>query len=220
MAKSLSESFREVKAHGNRKLLLKGDGVGNLMGHVDVIPKVDISDMSQSGEEHHAYGTSRRKGKHGILHHVTRRLGAFNTHEEAVAAVKKFHKIEESTSAKGKLSEGDIINEALYQHVLESWYGNSSPLAHKSYTIGRGLAAGDDKSAMALRDKLYAVHQRHSEIADSLGREMDNLHGAKPGTPEAKRYNELGDKRDRHATLSNRAYAAAKGISSGQIAKK
>lgn len=310
MAKqTLSEGINQIKAHGNRTLLMKGKEAGDLVGHVDIVPRVDVTTMADKGEGHHAYAVSKRKGKHGISHYVTRRLGEFNTHDEAVAAIKKFHKIEEGVSA--KKTEGDIIQECIQafmceaepesehepfpssdfkkvklgtmgKHTLshvtrlkdnrsfyhlsddwrsdypihhshndqvafdnpeyfpkkvvswasdlvrkhakgtlkESWYGNSSPLSHPSYTTGKSIGTADPVSASGLRDKLYSVHQRHSEIADSLGREMDKLDGAKPGTPEYTRYHELGDKRSRHASLSNRAYAAFRGISSGQRAKK
>jgi hypothetical protein len=486
MAKqTLAEGINQIKAHGNRTILMKGKEAGDLVGHVDVIPRVDVTTMADKGEGHHAYAVSKRKGKHGISHYVTRRLGEFNTHDEAVAAVKKFHKIEEGVSVPTKKSEGDIITEAIDTHLQEqigdskitklnrimqktmrnsmknmlkggrakeagneeefdkqfkkfkhnlsryasvrphqdaeekaqdqiekakraasqygglseaaesehepfpskdfkkvklgtkgkhtlshvtrlkdnhsfyhlsddwrsdypvhyshtdrvgfdnpeffpkkvvswasdlvkkhakgtvsegteslieenykarlkklgfseqipaqtkdglsgvyrfdhpdyeiearpkadpgkdfkytikdkrtgrrhvsqhltrvekfltdkgalkeAWYGNSSFLSHPSYTTGKSIGTADPGSASGLRDKLYSVHQRHSEIADSLGREMDKLDGAKPGTPEYTRYHELGDKRSRHARLSNRAYAAFRGISTGQRAKK
>lgn len=84
------------KAHGNRHLVMKGTKVGGMLGHVDMVPHVNLTDMSNdpSKDGHHAYGVKYRKGKGGILHAVTHRLGEFNTHDAAVAAVKKFHKID------------------------------------------------------------------------------------------------------------------------------
>lgn len=94
-----------LKAHGNRHLVMKGQKTGGMLGHVDRIPNVNMADMSSdpSKDGHHAYGVKYRKGKHGIMHSVTHRLGEFPSHEEAVAAVKKFHKINESILSESKL---------------------------------------------------------------------------------------------------------------------
>lgn len=85
-----------MKAHGNRHLVMKGVRAGGMLGHVDLIPHVNLTDMSNDPEKdgHHAYAVKYRKGKHGIIHAVTHRLGEFNTHDAAVAAIKKFHKVD------------------------------------------------------------------------------------------------------------------------------
>jgi hypothetical protein len=83
------------KAHGNRHLVMKGKKVGGLLGHIDRIPNVNLDDMSSSPETdgHHAYGLEWKTGKSGIPKERQRRLGQFPSHEEAVAAIKKFHKL-------------------------------------------------------------------------------------------------------------------------------
>lgn len=141
--------MKEIKAHGNRTLLLKGKEVGDLLGHVDVIPSVNLSDMSTSGEEHHAYAVSRRKGKHGISHHVTRRLGSFGSHEAAVAAVKKFHKLNEGTV--GKKTETQTLSEDALKHQLKI---ASSTL--KMSDAGASIMGGMSKRDAA---KLIAKHK-------------------------------------------------------------
>lgn len=85
------------KAHGNRHLVMKGTKVGGMLGHIDRIPNVDMGDMSSdaSKDGHHAYGIKYQKGKGGILKKVDARLGEFPSHEDALAAIKKFHKINE-----------------------------------------------------------------------------------------------------------------------------
>lgn len=88
-----------MKPHaGNpmRHLVMKGTRAGGLLGHVDRIPNVNLSDMSTDPEKdgHHAYAVKYRKGKHGIIKGVTHRLGEFSTHDDAVAAIKKFHKVD------------------------------------------------------------------------------------------------------------------------------
>jgi hypothetical protein len=104
--------------------------------------------------------------------------------------------------------------------LKEAWYGSGSPLSHPSFETGKSVGSRDPVAASGLRDKLYAIHKHHNDIASEIGKEMDKLHYSKKGTPEEKRYRELSDKRDKHASLSNRAYAAFRGISSAQIAKR
>jgi hypothetical protein len=145
--------MKEIKAHGNRTLLMKGrevgDLIGDLMGHIDVIPDVDLSDMSTRGDEHHAYAVSRRKGKHGIPHYVTRRLGAFKSHEDATAAVKKFHKLDEGTVSKNQ--HGQTLTEDALKHQLKI---ASSTL--KMSDAGASIMGGMSKSEAA---KLIAKHK-------------------------------------------------------------
>lgn len=90
-----SNEVKLIQAHGDRLLVMRRSGTGLMIGHVDRVPYVNITDMSADPERDsfHAYGIRLRKGKRGIPHSVTHRLGEFNSHDEAVAAVKKFHKI-------------------------------------------------------------------------------------------------------------------------------
>ena len=184
-APSLSEGFNQIKAHGNRTLLMKGKKSGDLVGHVDVVPRVNVSDMSSNGDGHHAYAVSKRKGKHGISHYVTRRLGEFNTHDEAVAAVKKFHKIEESTFTMTKKTDQQIIAEAIdalsdpVEVVLEA-KGEVTKVVKGGTTLGHIRDNGGNftlfVNGTGEKDRYMGVHKTHDDALKELGR-FHNMKG-------------------------------------------
>lgn len=98
------------KAHGNRTLVMRGTKAGGMIGHVDRIPNVNLSNMSTNPEEDsfHAYGLKYRRGKHGIIHGVTRRLGEFKSQDDALAAIKKFHKIKEGAGSNNLKEDANL----------------------------------------------------------------------------------------------------------------
>lgn len=135
------------KAHGNRTLVMKGTKVGGMIGHIDHIPHVNLVDMSSdpSKDGHHAYGLKYRRGKHGIIHAVTHRLGEFASHEDALGAIKKFHKIKESNLSESQLDEAIIKQFPKNRHDHQERKRNTElyNLYHKTLSHAQSLSDRD-----------------------------------------------------------------------------
>lgn len=89
-----------LPARGNRNIVMHGsEGKEDhkMIGHIDHIPHVDIHSLEAdpSKDRFHAYAKGYRADSHGISHPVYKRLGHFAHPDEAVAAIKKHHKIED-----------------------------------------------------------------------------------------------------------------------------
>lgn len=83
------------KAHGNTTLVSTGKKVGDMVGHISVIPDVDMStlegpkDQVKSVDKYHAYGHGRYTTKKGFLKFTKQRLGKFDSHDDALSAIKR-----------------------------------------------------------------------------------------------------------------------------------
>lgn len=162
------KEVRTMKAASDRRMLvMQGKQVGGLLGHVDKIPKINLDDMSVVGDGHHAYVLTKRKGKHGISHHVTRRLGEFPSHEEALAAIKKFHKLEESCTVRVTdvatwkheiLAEGDTFS----PRVKFNW-GYHDAVAEFQRGKPRGTVEKGDQN-MKTVSKQFNKHYYHGYL--------------------------------------------------------
>lgn len=93
------KSVSVVPSRGSsRSLVMHGDGENDRMiGHIDHIPHVDIHSLEAdpAKDRFHAYAKGSRLDSHGLAHPTYKRLGHFAHPDEAIAAIKKHHKIED-----------------------------------------------------------------------------------------------------------------------------
>lgn len=92
------EEKKEVIVHkgaGNRTIVSHGKEVGSMIGHIHHVPHVSLVDLSSdpSKDRFHAYASVARRDAHGISHPATKRLGDFANPDDALSAIKKFHKL-------------------------------------------------------------------------------------------------------------------------------
>lgn len=92
------EEKKEIVLHkgvGNRTIVSHGKEVGSMIGHIDHVPHVSFVDLSNdpSKDRFHAYASVNRRDTHGISRPVTKRLGDFSSPDDALSAIKKFHKL-------------------------------------------------------------------------------------------------------------------------------